>query len=57
MQNAVAQMRLNLNTSEGHIDSETSGPRFEYNIVGVQKTSEKIKRSTNNSSSNNVGQR
>jgi len=54
MQNAVAQMRHNLNSSAQPSESETgSGPHFEYNIVGVQKTAEKI-RSSNASSSNNV---
>ena len=54
MQNAVAQMRHNLSSSGQPSESEAgSGPHFEYNIVGVQKTAEKI-RSSNASSSNNV---
>jgi hypothetical protein len=54
MQNAVAQMRHNLNSSAQPSESEGgSAPHFEYNIVGVQKTAEKI-RSSNVSSSNNV---
>ena len=54
MQNAVAQMRHNLNSSSQPSESEVgSGAHFEYNIVGIQKTAEKI-RSSNNSSSNIV---